>query len=80
MVKIKCVINQQDLKRVDFHFFKSEYSQGATQILCDFNEESKPLLHIPNNKKMFVATLGICSIFFYEHLNKQQQIQHFAYV
>ena len=25
MVKIKCDINQQDLKRVDLHFVKSEY-------------------------------------------------------
>ena len=24
MLKIKCDINQQDLKRVDFHFVKSE--------------------------------------------------------
>ena len=25
MLKIKCDINQQDLKRVDLHFVKSEY-------------------------------------------------------
>ena len=48
--------------------WKTTNSQGASQILCDFDEKSKPLIQtssaFPNNQKMLVGTLGICSIFF----------------
>ena len=41
MLKIKCDINQQDLKRVDLHFVKSEYSLEVVDRVRNLRLEFK---------------------------------------